>query len=308
LLFNGDMDDGREEVPGPSKKDLEIAYAYHEMGEKGKGEEKETEALDRLEELWESGKKEEREETVDPVTGLPLVDTVEEKVLASLAYIKDIPKKLDNRVIWSVLVMDGNHFKEINDNLTHGHGDDFLKGQADGIRRSLREQDLVYRSSGGGDEIMVLLRHSVDKEKRGDKKKRGRKRDVRESVENEIIPRIVNENEVHRERFVDGLDGEKQKMAEAVGFLSKGVGTLAMGIRHYTVGELKELIEKWEGLDENKRGEKGFLRKYLLEDADVGQMMAKTVGKLPEGVARNFAVAVRPDGEYRVLESVCKLD
>ncbi|MFA3759566.1 diguanylate cyclase domain-containing protein [Yersinia sp. 2466 StPb PI] len=55
----------------------------------------------------------------------------------------------------AVLFIDGDHFKEINDNYGHAAGDLVLTSIADRIRALLRETDLVARL--GGDEFAVLL-------------------------------------------------------------------------------------------------------------------------------------------------------
>jgi diguanylate cyclase (GGDEF)-like protein/PAS domain S-box-containing protein len=63
----------------------------------------------------------------------------------------------------SVIFMDLDHFKEINDNLGHHVGDMLLQQVAERIRNALREVDTVSRL--GGDEfVMVLpeLRHTED--------------------------------------------------------------------------------------------------------------------------------------------------
>jgi diguanylate cyclase (GGDEF)-like protein len=54
-----------------------------------------------------------------------------------------------------VMVLDLNGFKEVNDTLGHGRGDDLLRAIADRLRRALRGADLVARL--GGDEFGVLL-------------------------------------------------------------------------------------------------------------------------------------------------------
>ncbi|CNC29486.1 diguanylate cyclase domain-containing protein [Yersinia intermedia] len=62
----------------------------------------------------------------------------------------------------AVLFIDGDHFKEINDNYGHAAGDLVLTAIADRIRSLLRETDLVARL--GGDEFAVLLApiHNTD--------------------------------------------------------------------------------------------------------------------------------------------------
>ena len=55
----------------------------------------------------------------------------------------------------SVLALDLNHFKMVNDTLGHGIGDDLLCAVADRIRDCVRDEDLVARL--GGDEFAVLV-------------------------------------------------------------------------------------------------------------------------------------------------------
>lgn len=55
---------------------------------------------------------------------------------------------------FSVMVVDADHFKEINDQFGHLEGDAVLKTIADTVRRSVRGNDHVYRF--GGEEFIVL--------------------------------------------------------------------------------------------------------------------------------------------------------
>lgn len=55
---------------------------------------------------------------------------------------------------WSLLFLDVDHFKRINDHFGHSEGDQTLRNVADAIRSCLRKSDLVGRY--GGDEFCVL--------------------------------------------------------------------------------------------------------------------------------------------------------
>lgn len=55
----------------------------------------------------------------------------------------------------SMLIVDVDHFKKINDQLGHSRGDEILKQVAHLLSDSLRDSDLVYRY--GGEEFVVLL-------------------------------------------------------------------------------------------------------------------------------------------------------
>jgi len=85
----------------------------------------------------------------DPLTGLPNRRKLIEKFefLASLA-------KRENKKI-SLLYLDMDNFKMINDTLGHNSGDEFLKNIARRLKESIRSTDFVARI--GGDEFVVLL-------------------------------------------------------------------------------------------------------------------------------------------------------
>lgn len=60
----------------------------------------------------------------------------------------------------AVLMIDMNHFKQVNDRYGHGVGDEALRQVADAIRNGLRTMDLAARI--GGDEFLVLLPDASD--------------------------------------------------------------------------------------------------------------------------------------------------
>lgn len=55
----------------------------------------------------------------------------------------------------SLLMLDIDHFKQINDNYGHSAGDDVLKAVATSIKDQLRNVDMVFRF--GGEEFLILL-------------------------------------------------------------------------------------------------------------------------------------------------------
>lgn len=57
---------------------------------------------------------------------------------------------------WGCVVIDLDHFKQVNDTYGHERGDEVLKGVARFLTRHVRQQDAVVRL--GGDEFLILLR------------------------------------------------------------------------------------------------------------------------------------------------------
>ena len=62
---------------------------------------------------------------------------------------------LRNKSVLSLILFDIDHFKQINDEFGHDTGDEALKGVADLIRKTLRQQDLAAR--WGGEEFLLVL-------------------------------------------------------------------------------------------------------------------------------------------------------
>jgi diguanylate cyclase (GGDEF)-like protein/PAS domain S-box-containing protein len=87
--------------------------------------------------------------THDTLTGLPNRRYIEKEALQIMQLAKRYNRKT------SVVYLDLNNFKEINDNFGHETGDYFLVEIASRIKSSLRKSDLVARM--GGDEFVFIL-------------------------------------------------------------------------------------------------------------------------------------------------------
>ena len=70
----------------------------------------------------------------------------------------DSHRRAEDDVPHTLLVLDADHFKRINDRLGHGTGDEALSLIAATLRMSVRKDDLVGRL--GGEEFAVLLRNA----------------------------------------------------------------------------------------------------------------------------------------------------
>ncbi len=90
-----------------------------------------------------------RREYIDDLTGLYNRRYFSIKIKAELNKIRDANRSL------SIILLDIDHFKNVNDNYGHAHGDLLLKEFALFLSNSLREADNVFRY--GGDEFVCIL-------------------------------------------------------------------------------------------------------------------------------------------------------
>lgn len=94
----------------------------------------------------------ERLARVDPLTGLANRRDIEETLLRALSIAQR------HRSSLSVLLIDIDHFKHVNDTLGHQAGDAVLRSTAQMIAQTLRTEDTVGR--WGGEEFLVVLPHT----------------------------------------------------------------------------------------------------------------------------------------------------
>jgi len=85
----------------------------------------------------------------DSLTGLPNRMLFEDRLRQAMERSKR------NRKLTSLMYLDIDHFKSINDNFGHSVGDELLKAFADRIKQCVRASDTVARL--GGDEFVVIL-------------------------------------------------------------------------------------------------------------------------------------------------------
>jgi len=85
----------------------------------------------------------------DPLTGLPNRALFFDRLVVALSHAQRHQHKL------SVLFLDMDRFKQINDSLGHSTGDALLKIAAERLRKCVRDEDTVARF--GGDEFVVLI-------------------------------------------------------------------------------------------------------------------------------------------------------
>ena len=94
-------------------------------------------------------KKFERQATYDPLTQLLNRRGLQKQIVAELA------RSDRQSSVASVILLDLDKFKQVNDTYGHDAGDDVLTNTADLLRRSIRQQDYVSR--WGGEEFLLVL-------------------------------------------------------------------------------------------------------------------------------------------------------
>jgi diguanylate cyclase (GGDEF)-like protein/PAS domain S-box-containing protein len=90
----------------------------------------------------------------DPLTGLANRDALRDRLLQAIAAAGRSGEQL------AVLFLDLDRFKDINDSLGHGAGDEVLKRVAQRLRQCVRTEDTLARV--GGDEFVVVVRGITD--------------------------------------------------------------------------------------------------------------------------------------------------
>jgi hemerythrin len=106
----------------------------------------------RTAELEEANRRLHRLATEDELTGLPN----RRFAMMSLAHLWD--ERSRYRGTFSIMLLDLDRFKSVNDTFGHQQGDDVLRDLADRLRRLARRSDIVCRF--GGDEFLVVCPHS----------------------------------------------------------------------------------------------------------------------------------------------------
>jgi diguanylate cyclase (GGDEF)-like protein len=90
----------------------------------------------------------------DPLTGLP------NRAAFQRAYDEAVAAANQAGEMFGLIMLDVDHFKDVNDTLGHDAGDALLKALADQLRRAFRCGDTVARL--GGDEFAIVLRDLKD--------------------------------------------------------------------------------------------------------------------------------------------------
>ena len=118
------------------------------------------------------------EATHDPLTGLPNRTYFQERLAATLQHARQRPDR-----VFSVLFVDLDEFKAINDSLGHMAGDALLIAIADRMRATTASEDFIARI--GGDEFAILLAHRHDV---------GQVEDAVEAIQDALVAPMLIEN------------------------------------------------------------------------------------------------------------------
>ena len=90
--------------------------------------------------------------SIDFLTGLPLLRSLKTRLD------EEVQRALKEKGLLSLLVIDLDHFKSINDGFGHSRGDEVLTEFALRLQSSIRCDDQAFRY--GGDEFVLLLPNS----------------------------------------------------------------------------------------------------------------------------------------------------
>jgi diguanylate cyclase (GGDEF)-like protein len=118
----------------------------------------------------------------DTLTGLPNRALLLDRLKQAIWRKKRSPEKT-----FSVLYLDLDNFKNVNDSLGHTIGDQFLVMVAERLKANLRTTDTIARF--GGDEFILLLEETQEMEKATEIAQR-----ILESLS---TPRRINDHEIH---------------------------------------------------------------------------------------------------------------
>ncbi len=88
----------------------------------------------------------------DGMTGLLNKTTIREAI-------EDYLRTCDIGSCHAMIMIDTDHFKDVNDKLGHAKGDEVIKEVADSVKKIFRETDFVGRV--GGDEFLVFMKHTT---------------------------------------------------------------------------------------------------------------------------------------------------
>jgi diguanylate cyclase (GGDEF)-like protein len=180
----------------------------------------------------------------DPLTGLPNRIHLQASLTAELAQ-----SKRDGRP-FGLLLIDLDHFKEVNDTLGHHVGDQLLIHFADRLANSVRPTDHVARL--GGDEFAVIVPNADESEALGVAER------IRASLENPVSlegMRLEIEASIglamHPEHALDAED--LLRLADVAMYVAKesraGVVTYSSHRDHNTTDRLTLLAELRQALD-----------------------------------------------------------
>jgi diguanylate cyclase (GGDEF)-like protein len=90
----------------------------------------------------------------DPLTGLFNRTYFEEYMANQVVHLEHLPKDATQRII-SVVMLDIDHFKKVNDDYGHQAGDYVIKEVASHLKETFRRTDIVCRY--GGEEFLAIL-------------------------------------------------------------------------------------------------------------------------------------------------------
>ena len=149
------IDAGERQVPIPqlhSNREVQLlSQSFNAMTQRllAANESMEHEVQMRTQELYDANRELDRQASTDPLTGLLNRRGFDAQVQFAMALARRSGRPL------SLMTLDIDHFKQVNDNYGHEVGDLVLKSVANQLRSRLRDSDVIARF--GGEEFVALL-------------------------------------------------------------------------------------------------------------------------------------------------------
>ena len=149
------IDAGERHIPVPhlhsNREVQQLSQSFNSMTQRllAANESMEHEVQMRTQELYDANRELDRQASTDPLTGLLNRRGFDAQIQFAMALARRSGRPL------SLMTLDIDHFKQVNDSYGHEVGDLVLKSLANQLRNRLRDSDVIARF--GGEEFVVLL-------------------------------------------------------------------------------------------------------------------------------------------------------
>lgn len=169
---------------------------------------------------------EQRQKRIDPLTELHLLSGIIEEAEHHFRIWKRHDVKGASNGPLSVVFIDMNKLKTVNDTYGHNEGDKLIKEVALVLKSQVRAEDLICRRTEGGDEFIIVLPHVNEKD----------------------ALKVIEKIRIAFENYDYTIEGHSVE-------LTASFGASAADSKHTNIGELIEEAEARMYLEKKKNGQ-----------------------------------------------------